>query len=77
MIYQIKILGELDQTWSNWLGNAEIELALMEDGSVVTTLTVNVADQPALFGILDRIRDLNLGLIKLIGMEDVAEDGCG
>jgi hypothetical protein len=27
---------------------------------MITTLTVRLADQPALFGILDRIRDMNL-----------------
>ena len=60
MIYQIKIKGELDHSWSDWLGNVEITSDLVEDGSVVTTMMVDAADQPVLFGILDRIRDMNL-----------------
>jgi hypothetical protein len=66
MIYQINIKGELDQSWSDWLGEVEITLNLAEDGAAITTLTVDVLDQPALFGILDRIRDLNLVLINVI-----------
>jgi hypothetical protein len=65
MIYQINIKGQLDQSWSNWLGDVEITSNMAEDGTEITTLTVDVIDQPALFGILDRIRDLNLALITV------------
>jgi hypothetical protein len=65
MIYQIKIMGELDQSWSDWLGKVEIAAELAEDGSVITTMLVDAADQSALFGVLDRIRDLNFILIHV------------
>jgi len=73
MIYQINIKGELDQSWSDWLGEVEITSCVTEDGSVVSTLNVDVLDQPALFGILDRVRDLNLVLIDVISKENEAE----
>jgi hypothetical protein len=60
MDYQIKIRGKLDRSWSEWLGEARITSELDENGVIITTLTVELADQPALFGILDRIRDMNL-----------------
>jgi hypothetical protein len=60
MVYQIKLNGALDKSWSDWLGGATIASVLEENGTVVTTLTVDATDQPALFGILDRIRDMNL-----------------
>jgi hypothetical protein len=60
MFYQIKLNGALDKSWSDWLGGATIATELEENGTVVTTLTVEATDQPALFGILDRIRDMNL-----------------
>jgi hypothetical protein len=72
MIYQIKIKGELDQSWSDWLGEVEITSSLTEDGATTTILIVDVPDQPALFGILDRIRDLNLVLINVICKENVS-----
>lgn len=66
MIYQIKIKGALDRSWSDWLGEAEITTEPVEDGSVITTMLVDAADQPALFGVLDHIRDLNLILIHVV-----------
>ena len=60
MIYQIKIRGKIDNSWSDWLGKARVVCELDEEGCMTTTLTLEVADQPALFGILDRIRDMNL-----------------
>jgi hypothetical protein len=65
MIYQIKVKGKLDESWSDWLGNVQITPALTEDGTWVTTLFGEMPDSPALFGILDRMRDLNLTLISL------------
>ncbi len=65
MVYQIKIKGNLDQSWVDWLGNVQIIKENAEDGSILTTLTLDATDQPSLFGILDRIRDLNLVLIKV------------
>jgi hypothetical protein len=65
MIYQIRVKGELDQSWGNWLGDIHLACETAEDGAVITTLTADFADQPALFGALDRIRDLNLPLISV------------
>lgn len=65
MIYQIKVAGELDKSWSNWLGNIQVISENQEDGTVFTTITVYAADQSALFGILDCIRDLNICLISV------------
>jgi hypothetical protein len=60
MVYQIKVQGKLDKTWSEWLGFARVTSEFNENGQMITTLIVELADQPALFGILDRIRDMNL-----------------
>lgn len=65
MIYRITIKGTLDQSWSDWLGDIEITTDPAENGSMVTTLRVDAADQSALFGILDHIRDLNLDLLSV------------
>ena len=60
MLYQIKIKGKLDKSWSDWLGGASVDSEFDGNGLIITTLTVQATDQPALFGILDRIRDMNL-----------------
>ncbi len=70
MVYQIKIKGNLDQSWFDWLGKVNITADLMENGSIITTFTLDVIDQPVLFGILDRIRDLNIPLVSVTTVED-------
>jgi hypothetical protein len=65
MVYQIKVKGKLDTSWSDWLGGASVASEFDENGLMITTLTVQTTDQPALFGILDRIRDMNLLLISV------------
>jgi hypothetical protein len=58
--YKIKVKGKLKKHWSAWFGN----MAITSEGSV-TILTGSVIDQPALHGLLVRIRDLGLPLISL------------
>jgi hypothetical protein len=64
MIYLIKVRGVLDENWSIWLDHTRIRIE-SENGVEVTIIEGDVPDQPALFGILDRIRDLNLTLISV------------
>ena len=64
-VYQIKIEGHLDINRSKWFEGWTIYQ--QEDGN--TSLTGSVMDQPALHGILAKIRDLNLVLISVQRME--------
>ena len=60
--YQIVIKGHLDQNWSDWFDG----LTVNYDEQDNTVLNGIIQDQPALYGILDRIRDMNLTLITVI-----------
>ena len=60
VFYQIKIKGRLDNYWYQHFDEMTF---FYENGD--TVLTGPVTDQSALHGILNRIRDLNLTLIKL------------
>ncbi len=60
MQFTIKIKGNLDKQWADWFEGMEINA----DGKN-TKLSGFVADQPALHGILNKIRDLNLKLISV------------
>jgi hypothetical protein len=62
---QIVIKSHLDPDWANWFG----EITVDYDDDDNTVLTGIVPDQPALHGILDRIRDLNLTLISVTQFE--------
>ena len=63
--YQIKVPGELDESWSDWAGGMTITVESEGDGSPVTTLTGTV-DQAALQGLLRRLYSLGLPLISVI-----------
>ncbi len=64
MVYQIKVVGELDESWNSWLGDVASSKERQEDGSIITILLVDIQDQSTLFGILDHIRDMNIFLIS-------------
>lgn len=73
-LYQIKIMGKLNERWAEWFDGMSIECVAEENGTFATTLTGPVADQAALHGLLTRIRDLNLRLISVVGIDDNWED---
>ena len=57
--YVIRLQGELDASWSDWLGG----LDLVWDGRGNTVLCGYIVDQSALHGVLTRIRDLGARLL--------------
>jgi len=63
--YQIKVQGRLDRKWSDWFNGLAITYQTGRDGDPVTMLTGAVVDQAALYGMLSKIRDLNLHLISV------------
>jgi len=67
--YQIKVKGHLDPRWSQWLGG----LTITHETNGETLLAGPVVDQAALFGLLLKIRDLNLTLLSVQRFE--AESG--
>jgi hypothetical protein len=76
-VYQIKIEGELPESWSDWFNGLMVETQTAANGSIITTLTGPIVDQAALHGILDRIRDLNLKLIAVTELEPQTHDTRG
>jgi hypothetical protein len=64
-IYQIKVQGRLDERWAQWFDGMSIAFEQAEDGSTLTVLTGSVVDQAALYGLINRMRDLGLPLISV------------
>jgi hypothetical protein len=60
-IYQIKLKGHLDTKWAEWFYDLEI----IHESDGTTTLCGALPDQTVLHSVLDRIRDMNLGLISV------------
>jgi hypothetical protein len=63
--YQIRVPGELDESWSDWTGGMTITVESEGDGPSVTTLTGTI-DQAALQSLLRRLYSLGLPLISVI-----------
>ena len=64
-VYQITIRGTLALHWSAWFDNLELAC----DPAGTTTLRGSVADQAALYRIIDKARDLGLILIAVARIE--------
>ncbi len=64
--YCIRVKGHLRPEWSEWFDGMAI--TWQPDGS--TTLRGPLPDQPALHGLLARVRDLGLTLLSVQATED-------
>ena len=59
--YEIRVQGRLAERWSAWFDGMEITAA--DDGS--TLIRGPVADQAALHGLIQKVRDLGLPLLSV------------
>lgn len=59
-VYQIRVKGTLDHSWSDWFDGFTITTTEDE-----TELTGLVADQAALHGILTKLNDLGLAIVSM------------
>ena len=69
-IFQIRIKGHLGQEWTDWFPG--LTITLEESGD--TLLTGPVVDQPALHGLLKRVRDLGMPLLAVNRLESEQSD---
>jgi len=59
--YVFRLAGHLDDRWSTWFGGH----SFVRNDDATTTLTIEVADQAQLHGLLAGIRDLGVTLLTL------------
>jgi len=59
--YEIRFRGTMDERYSRWFEG--MSFAVLPEGE--TIITGRIYDQAALFGILNRLRDLNLELLEV------------
>ena len=59
--YELRIRGGLDGRWSAWFEGLQVS----SDDHGVTTIVGPVVDQPALHGLLAKVRDLGLELLSV------------
>jgi hypothetical protein len=69
ILYEIRVEGHLDAFWLDWF--QILTLTQASDGT--TTLVSSIRDQAALYGLLDKLRDLGLPLVYIHRLEGDAE----
>lgn len=65
--YIIRVRGYLDARWSAWFNG----MAVTHERNGCTAILGQVTDRAALYGLLERLRDLNLELLTVQQVNDV------
>ena len=68
--YEIRLTGRLDAHWTAWFDG----LTVSHESDGTTVISGQVADQAALHGLLQRVRDLGLPLVSVKRVEDALPD---
>jgi hypothetical protein len=63
--YEIRLEGHLDSRWAAWFDG----LSVTTESDGTTIIQGAVADQAALHGLLQKVRDIGLPLVSLIHLE--------
>ena len=69
--YQIIVKGYLDAGWSAWFDG----LTIMHEADGNTSLTGEIRDQTALYGLIDKARDLALTLVAVVELTPITHHG--
>ena len=64
-VYEIKVVGELDISWSKRLEGVNITRNVLPDGKVETILIGRLEDQAALTGVLNSLYNLRLPVVSV------------
>ncbi len=59
--YEIRLKGHLDSRWAAWFDG----LSLTNESDGTTVINGPVVDQAALYGLLQKVRDLGLPLVSV------------
>ena len=71
--YEIRITGRLHARWAAWFDG----LTVSHEGDGTTLIRGPIADQAALHGLLQRVRDLGLPLVSVTRLEPDRRDDPG
>jgi len=63
--YEIKVYGQVDDSWLGWFGEASAHAEILVDNSQVTTFSDVVMDQAGLVGLIRRLHGHGIVLISI------------
>jgi len=65
--YQIKVYGQLDDSWLSCFGGAKVHVETLADDNQVTTFSDVVMDQAGLVGLIRQLHGHGIVLISIVG----------
>jgi hypothetical protein len=65
--YEIKVYGQMDNSWRGWFGEAKIHVETLADNDQVTTFSNVVMDQAGLVGLIRRLHGHGIVLVSITG----------
>jgi hypothetical protein len=68
--YRIRVLGFLDERWSERLGGLRITTSSLKDQELVTVLVGQMRDQAELSGVLNTLYEYHLTLLSVEKLKD-------
>jgi hypothetical protein len=68
--YRIRVLGSLDETWSEKLAGLRITTSSLNDKGPVTALVGQIRDQAELSGVLNTLYEMHLTLLSVEILEE-------
>lgn len=63
--YEIKVCGQLDESWLNWFGDVKAQVEPLADNNEITTISNVVMDQAGLVGLIRRLHGLGIVMISI------------
>jgi hypothetical protein len=71
--YEIKVCGQLDDSWLGWFGRATIYVETLADANQVTTFSDIVMDQAGLVGLVRQLHGHGIVLLSIVVREPDAQ----
>jgi hypothetical protein len=68
--YEIRLKGHLDSRWAAWFDG----LSLTNESDGTTVISGLVADQAALHGLLQKVRDVGLPLVSVTQVDPISPE---
>ncbi len=63
--YEIRIHGQLDESWLNWFGEAKAQVETLADDNEITAISNVVMDQAGLVGLIRRLHGHGIVLVSV------------
>jgi hypothetical protein len=63
--YEIRIYGQLDDSWLDWFGEAQAHVEMLADNSQVSTFSNVILDEAGLVGLIRRLHGLGIVLLSI------------